>query len=418
MASTTFVNGTTTIVASWLNDVNTTTYTTVPALPTTMQNSTSVTLSSVAGTNTITGSLTPALTAYVAGQTFRFTAAGDNTGPATININGLGAKAITKSGTTALTLGDIVSGAVVQVTYDGTNFQLSSGVSLPDASETVKGIVELATIAEVQAGTDTVRAVTPAGLLSASGRTMQSIDYTLAGNALTLKLNPTTLAFRATTLTSGAPTLVSNAAQITTTISSGSTGGTISGQSSDIILLAINNAGTMELAWCNSAGGINLDETTLINTTAEGGAGAADSATVIYSTTARTGVAFRVAGLFRSTQTIAGTWAQTPSLVQPVGGQALAAMSSLGYGQTPQNVTGFRVSGTTYYNTTGKPISAYVYSGLAASGSVAAYLNGNLVMQQTTGAGQIMAVALPVIPAGANYTFTSSATITGWWETR
>ena len=39
-----------------------------------------------------------------------------------------------------------------------------TGVTAPDASETVKGIVELATTTEVQTGTDTVRAVTPAGL--------------------------------------------------------------------------------------------------------------------------------------------------------------------------------------------------------------------------------------------------------------
>jgi hypothetical protein len=35
---------------------------------------------------------------------------------------------------------------------------------VPDATESVKGIVELATVAEAQTGTDTVRAVTPAGL--------------------------------------------------------------------------------------------------------------------------------------------------------------------------------------------------------------------------------------------------------------
>ena len=40
------------------------------------------------------------------------------------------------------------------------------GGTPPDASETVKGIIELATNAEVQTGTDTVRAVTPAGLAS------------------------------------------------------------------------------------------------------------------------------------------------------------------------------------------------------------------------------------------------------------
>lgn len=40
-------------------------------------------------------------------------------------------------------------------------------LTFPDATETVKGKVERATHIEVQAGTDTVRAVTPAGLLSA-----------------------------------------------------------------------------------------------------------------------------------------------------------------------------------------------------------------------------------------------------------
>lgn len=84
-------------------------------------------LSSVAGTNTITATAPNAPTAYFAGQTFRFVAAGTNTGAVTLNIGGLGAKAVTKSGTSAMDAGDIVSGAVVQVTYDGTQFQLVSG---------------------------------------------------------------------------------------------------------------------------------------------------------------------------------------------------------------------------------------------------------------------------------------------------
>lgn len=91
------------------------------------QDGTEALISGVAGTNTITGSLTPALTAYVAGQTFRFVSAGANTGATTININGLGAKSITKNGTTALEAGDIASGAAIQIQYDGTQFQLTSG---------------------------------------------------------------------------------------------------------------------------------------------------------------------------------------------------------------------------------------------------------------------------------------------------
>jgi len=83
-------------------------------------------IASVAGTNTITGSLSPAITAYAAGQTFRFVAAASNTGAVTININSLGAKAITKDGTTALATGDILINGLYEISYDGTQFQLKN----------------------------------------------------------------------------------------------------------------------------------------------------------------------------------------------------------------------------------------------------------------------------------------------------
>lgn len=282
---------------------------------------------------------------------------------------------------------------------------VKTAVSIPDATDTVKGISSLAVAANYPSTSDT-ESVTPAYVEKVAGQ-MQSIDYTLAANALTLKINPTTLAFRSTTLTSGAPVFVSNAAQITTTISSGSTGGTVSGQQSEIVLLAINNAGTMEAAWCNLAGGINLDETTLINTTAEGGAGAADSATVIYSTTARTGVAFRVVGIFRSAQTIAGTWAQVPTLVQPLGGQALAAMQSLGFGQAWQDVSGSRTSGTTYYNTRTKPIQVSTYvTGTGAQSSLIT-VNGLIIARSSGLPSGSYASCTAIVPPYASYSHTS-----------
>ncbi len=46
------------------------------------------------------------------------------------------------------------------------SYQAIPAPSLPNASESASGIIELATDAEVQGGTDTVRAVTPAGLAS------------------------------------------------------------------------------------------------------------------------------------------------------------------------------------------------------------------------------------------------------------
>ena len=78
----------------------------------------------VAGTDTITASVSPSLTAYAVGQSFNFIVAATNTGAVTINISSLGAKSIVKNGSTALSAGDLVINRLCQIVYDGTNFQL------------------------------------------------------------------------------------------------------------------------------------------------------------------------------------------------------------------------------------------------------------------------------------------------------
>ena len=113
-----------------------------------VQDSAFETLSSVSGTNAITANSAPAITTYTAGQCFRFVSAGANTGAVTLNINGLGAKNVTKNGATALASGDIPSGAVVQVVYDGTQFQLTNvfiniGAYLPLAGGTMSGAIAM-----------------------------------------------------------------------------------------------------------------------------------------------------------------------------------------------------------------------------------------------------------------------------------
>jgi len=89
-----------------------------------VQGNTFAMLGAVSGADTITATASPPITAYATGQTFRFVSAGANTGAVTLNINTIGNKAVTKTGTTALAAGDIPSGAVVEVVYDGTRFQL------------------------------------------------------------------------------------------------------------------------------------------------------------------------------------------------------------------------------------------------------------------------------------------------------
>ena len=81
-------------------------------------------VSTVGGTvDAITLTPSPAASNYAAGQEFLFISTGANTGATTVNVSSLGVKSITKNGATALSAGDIASGAMVRIVYDGTRFQ-------------------------------------------------------------------------------------------------------------------------------------------------------------------------------------------------------------------------------------------------------------------------------------------------------
>ena len=257
-----------------------------------------------------------------------------------------------------------------------------------------------------------------AGTLTATGGVVatsltskiQPITASIGSNALTITLNPTILDFRSATIGSGAVTSLVVAAAISLTIPSTSTMGTTSAVQSRIVVLAINNAGTVELAAVNIAGGSPLDETTLITTIAAVAAG--NSATAYYSTTARSSVAYRVVGYIESTQATAGTWATAPSTIQGMGGQALTAMGSIGYGQTWQSVSSSRVSGTTYYNTTGKPIQVSI-----TPNSVLSTLTiGGVVVNSNSGGG-IYGSYNNIVPVGNAYVCVFGA-VAQWAELR
>ena len=128
---------------------------------------------------------------------------------------------------------------------------------------------------------------------------------------------------------------------------------------------------------------------------------------------------FRVVGFFDNTQASAGTWATAPSTIQGIGGQAMAAMGSLGFGQTWQAVT--RTAGVTYYNTTGKPLvikadtngSATSYTQISINGVAMGYLNvSNAPGGSSYETGQM------IIPSGSSYLLTDFGTRSGTWELR
>jgi len=147
-----------------------------------------------------------------------------------------------------------------------------------------------------------------------------TITATVATNILTLGLNPCSLDFRSSTASSGVTTTRNVTSAISMTVSNGSTLGTANGILSKFAVLAIDNAGTVELAVVNANAYGLLDERNLISTTAEGGTGTADSGTVIYSTTARSNVPFRIVGYVESTQATAGAYATAPSNIAGMGG--------------------------------------------------------------------------------------------------
>jgi hypothetical protein len=79
----------------------------------------------VSGSNTITGTLTPAPTAYITGGPYRFFVATTNTGAVTLNLSSLGAKNVLMRGA-ALVGGELLAGTIAEVVYDGTSFHLVS----------------------------------------------------------------------------------------------------------------------------------------------------------------------------------------------------------------------------------------------------------------------------------------------------
>ncbi len=102
----------------------------VNATPTNVQNSLFVYAADAQGSDTYAITLTPAPVSYATGLKVDFKANTANTGASTLNVNGLGAKTIKKNVSQDLATGDILASQILQVIYDGTNFQLQSRASI------------------------------------------------------------------------------------------------------------------------------------------------------------------------------------------------------------------------------------------------------------------------------------------------
>jgi hypothetical protein len=243
------------------------------------------------------------------------------------------------------------------------------------------------------------------GFTGVTTSAIQPITATVASNAMTITLNPTTLTFRSPVASSGTVFTRTVSSPLTITIPNTATLATVANIQSRIVVICFDNSGTLELAVVNILGGIQLDETNFLSTLVI--APGSNVATNVYSASSIiTSMPYRVVGCVDSTQTTAGVWAAPPTLVQGVGGQALDVFGSLGNSQTWQNLTGSRVAATTYYNTTGRPISVFVRA--QTTGGATLTVNGVVCAFAGPITGSTEDGLTAIIPPSATYVFTGT----------
>lgn len=94
--------------------------------------------------------------------------------------------------------------------------------------------------------------------------------------------------------------------------------------------------------------------------------------------------------------------------------------TALGVNQTWQNLTSSRALGTTYTNSTGKPIQIAVSIGsVGADSNISISINSVVVIQQSIRAPYNQgASASVIIPNGANYSATGGQVLLTWFELR
>ena len=172
--------------------------------------------------NNLSVALDPPLTQYRQGLPLRVLVKTNNTGPTTINVNGLGNRPIVRANGAALALNDLAAGMIALLVDDGTRFQLVNfqgvssssinnfdvdipyaedssspgtpnnvtGIYTPAITSTVSGDLVLIKIAEINAGAVLfkVNALADAPITRNDGQPLQEFDL-IAGEILLLVYN-------------------------------------------------------------------------------------------------------------------------------------------------------------------------------------------------------------------------------------
>ena len=277
----------------------------------------------IGGTDTYTGTLDPAPEGYNDNQIYfgRVTNANTVSNP-TLNLNSFGAKTIKRLDGAAAQIGDLAAGHVAFFAYNGTDMLLMNPMK-PQAASV--GAVHLASSSLGQH----VTMINGTLVHSRAGSAETIAIETLAGADPTAA-DPVLFLFRNATVSTGDFAVLTLTAAHSLTISSGSTLATVNNEAFRLWFVMFNDGGTLRLGVVRATAGSNavawshmsLKGWGIASSTAEGGAGAADSAQVIYTGTAVTSKAYVIIGYstWESGLAAVGTWNTAPSRVQLFGG--------------------------------------------------------------------------------------------------
>lgn len=224
-----------------------------------------------------------------------------------------------------------------------------TGAAITEAQEKTWFTAMRAALAEM--GDPTARYAGPQNL---------SIACSVGASALTIALktraaadadanNPISVPFRNVTSATGDFSVLNLTAAHSLVISSGSTMGATNSVAFRLWLVEFNDAGTLRLGAVNCLSGTSilaLKDDALYSSTAEGGAGGADSAQVIYTGTAVASKALRIIGYLEWSAGLAavGTWGIVPTKIQLFGPGVPLPGSVV---QIVQNYSGAAATGST-----------------------------------------------------------------------
>ncbi len=228
---------------------------------------------------------------------------------------------LTFDGNNLAASGSVTAGSSMAV---GTNLTVGGTATVTGTIASTGGITS-ATPAVTQAASDSSTKIATTEFVKkyAPSAKIQTIGASVASNQLTVTLEPTYLDFRASPVTGGAVTSINIPSQLSLTVPNGTTMGMTNGVSARLVVLAVLNGSTAQLALANSSGGNQLDETNVINTLTT-----AALTTTIFSSSVLTNVPYRVVGFIDIACPVAGTWTAAPTEIQGAGGLAMTSVSA------------------------------------------------------------------------------------------